>query len=85
MRRVAICCIDHALLLVSSVDVALDEDAQTTLNTFQHYREKLREHLETHNTLKTPLDSPGLARSGSNSFSQLPSIGEKPSASKTGE
>ena len=80
MRRVAICCIEHALLLVSSVDVALDEDAQTTLNTFTTYRDKLKEYLTAQNALKTPLSNGVMSRSGSlsSSFSQLPLIGEKP-------
>ena len=54
MRRVAICCIDHALLLVSSVDITLDDEAQDTLDTFSSYREKMIHHLEAHNALKTP-------------------------------
>lgn len=85
MRRVAICCIEHALLLVSSVDVALDEDAQATLNTFTTYRDKLKDHLTSQNALKTPVSPNSLSRAGSrnDSFSQLPSIGEK-AAEKTG-
>ena len=82
MRRVAICCIDHALLLVSSVDVALDDDAQSTLATFQQYRQKLRETLESQNALQTPVIHSLVSKSSSSSFSQLlPQInGDKPSA-----
>jgi hypothetical protein len=84
MRRVAICCIDHALLLVSSVDVALDEEALRTLSTFESYRAKLRETLEAQNALVTPAIHSPLSRSGSNSFSQLPQIAGEKAAAKPG-
>lgn len=82
MRRVAICCIDHALYLVSSVDVTLDSDAQACLDKFSEFRSKMIETLEAQNAMSN-LQSP-LSRECSGNFSassSLPLIGEKSGAS----
>lgn len=84
MRRVAICCIDHAMLLVSNVDVALDEDAQATLATFAAYRKKLKEVLASQNALTTPTPNSSRHNSFSQPQGQLPLIGEKTAATPTG-